>query len=435
MSDRFLKKSVVRIAETYQLKPFKNLKNLFYDNIKSVVSKHEIKRKFLRDRYNALVFKLAEGREVYLVGGYIRDFFRNVYSKDRDYIVSRDFDDFLNQLKEKIGGTCIEFKKSNMVRLALENDYTLDFSIFCGTIEEDLAKRDFTVNAIAWSPEKSFIDLYNGTKDIKEKRIRCIAKENLKSDPLRILRAYRFASELEGFIDKRTRSLLKKLSKNIKKVATERITLEFFHLLNQKTSSRYLKMALDDDLLNNILCFDNSDLKIKIRAIYEFEKSIFEAINYRFKVQLDNIFSQNLTYKGLLCLEILLDKHIYENHKCLLNLSNKIRKRLKKFGEGLRFIKRMDYKNKERLFELFFMAGEASLDILIGKGRYELLKEYKRFDRVWKRGLLHSEEIMKMTGLTEGPEIGKIIKELKKAQFEGIIRNRKQAVKYLSYFT
>src|SRR4030042_2888561 len=230
-----------------------------------ILSHYKLKSKILADRYNSIIFEVGRGRDLYLVGGYLRDILRGIHPSDRDYIVSGDIRTFVKEIRKVIGGTIVKFKKGDMIRIALKDGLTFDFSIPMVILKEDLSKRDFTINAIAWSPEKAIIDPYNGVDDIKKKIIRSISKENLISDPLRMLRAYRFAAELNGSIKKGTRNSIKNMKKNIKKVSSERITLELFNLLNSKHSARYLKMALSDNLLTSVLLIPYKTLELNIK--------------------------------------------------------------------------------------------------------------------------------------------------------------------------
>src|SRR4030043_85912 len=276
--------------------------------ILSMLSAQKLKEKILKDRYNSIIFKKSRGRAVYLVGGYIRDILRGEISKDRDFIVADDIKSFTHEIRKFIGGTLIEFKKGETTRFVLKDGVTLDFSRPMGTLEEDLSKRDFIINAIPWSPDSGIIDPYKGIEDIKMKRINSISEKNFKADPLRMLRAYRFAAELNGSTEEKTRRSIKTLYNKIKKVSAERITFELFNLLNSENPARYLNMALNDRILGYILSINKRTLEHYIKAIYRFKRQLKEHTK-EVKVLLEEIFSQNITYKGLLLLELLLRRN------------------------------------------------------------------------------------------------------------------------------
>jgi len=398
----------------------------------------KLKKKILADKYNSIIFEKGRGRELYLVGGYIRDILRGIRSHDRDYILSGDLRSFVQKIRNSIGGTIVQFKSEDTMRIAFKNGLTYDFSNLQETLEDDLSKRDFTINAIAWSPEREIIDLYNGIEDIKRKEIRAVSKKNLISDPLRLLRAYRFAAELDGSIEHTTREIIKTLHKKIKRVSFERITLELFHLLNCKHAAKYLKISLADGILTDILLIYNKVLEHNIREISKLEKGILKSLPSTFKAILYRTFSQNLTYKGLLCLEVLL-RNEFSSHKEInrIKLSNMISKRIELTHQAIEQFDKKKERLKEKLFNIFMKTEEAAIDVLIIKNRLDLYHDYKKFKRIWRNSFLSSEEVISISGIDKGPEIGSLITSLKKAQFEGTVKSKTQAIKLIKkyYFT
>ena len=386
-----------------------------------------LKKKILRDEYNAIVFK-RQKRNVHLVGGYIRDLLRGVNSRDRDYIIHENIHSSVSDMKKRVGGKAIEFKKGNMIRIAVKNEITLDFSEMQGSLYQDLSGRDFTINALAWSPEEGLIDYFHGLKDLEKKMVRAISKENIVSDPLRMLRAYRFAADLGGRIEVTTRKIVKMFSHMIKAISPERITLEMFHLLNSEHAAMYLNAALTNGLLSNILLLNYNELNSNIKSIARIEKGILELLPGKIKVRLKKMFSQNLTYKGLLCLEILIkSSKSTDNLNNLLQLSNKIRKRVQYAHKALECFSQ----KKPDLFHTFMVTQEASVDAIIISNKTYLLREYERFLKIWKDGFLTSEEIREISGIDEGAKLGKIILKMKREQFERRIRTKAEAVHYL----
>jgi len=365
-----------------------------------------------------------------MVGGYVRDALRGILSKDRDFVVSGDVNSFVREIRDILGGTIVRFRKSDMVRLALEGSLTFDFSSPIGTAEEDLSKRDFTINAIAWSPESGVIDRYDGIEDLEKRRIRMISMTNLISDPLRLLRAYRFAAELGGSIEKRTRDAIKALHNRIEGVSPERITLELFHLLNSKSSFRYLRQALRDGVLASILSISDGVLESNIIAISVLERRTLELLPAEVKVMLDTVFSQNLSYKGLLCLELLL--HGGAPNAGKVRMSSSVVKRVQGNYRRLANIRRSRAGSQGRLFDTFVELRGAALDVLIIAGRLDLLGEYRRFTNIMKSGTLGSRDIMKIMDVKPGPSVGKALLALRRAKFLGMVRSRAEAVDFIS---
>jgi len=397
-----------------------------------VISKDSLFENTIRkDRYNSFIFDKGQRKELYLVGGYLRDLLRGIDSHDRDYIVRGNLVSFVRDVQKGIGGTVVQFKSNDMMRLILKDGHTFDFCRFHGTLEEDLSKRDFTMNALAWSPEIGLVDLYDGLKDIVRKRVCSISKKNMLDDPLRMVRAYRFSAELYGTVDSQTRKTIKFYHRKIRTVSSERITLEMFYLLNTELASKYLKMALRDNLLSDILSLSINRLKDNIKVLDTFEREILHVIPSYIKVLLHDIFSQNLSYKGLLCLEILLLDSSMNTKFPHLKISNKIIDRVTSAIEGIRGLKMVKRINHRRLFEIFMKAGRASVDSLIISNNVPILKDFKRFQRIAEKGLLNAEEVMHISGLKPGPELGSILLALKKAQFEGGLKSKNQAWNFI----
>jgi tRNA nucleotidyltransferase/poly(A) polymerase len=391
----------------------------------------QLKHRILKDRYNSIIFEKGRAIGVYLVGGYIRDALIGCRSLDRDYIVDGDLKAFVKEIRDIFGGTIIEFKREGFIRLGFREGLTFDFSKPHGSLTEDLSKRDFTINAIAWSPEEGMIDIYNGAADITRKIIRCISKDNLIADPLRILRAYRFAAQLNGLIDNLTRNYIKSLQNNIITVSLERITLEIFYLLNSDKAARYLKMALYDGVLPLILSKQFKQLEDNIRGIFKLENRILKVLPSNIKVLLNRVFSQNLTYKGLLSLEILLNNDNEHTEDNKIMMSSSIRKRILKSHDGTALLMKQKRLLREAPFNIYMTSQESALDVLITKNRLDLISDLRRFQEIWKNGILSSEEIIRVSGIEKGPELGEIILETKKAQFEKRVRSKKQAIEFI----
>ena len=99
---------------------------------------------------------------------------------------------------------------------------------FTASIEEDLKRRDFTINAMAYNPKKGLVDLFEGQKDLEDKVIRCVGDplERFTEDALRIMRAVRFSAQLGFSLEEETRKALSVLAPNLKHVSAERIQVE-----------------------------------------------------------------------------------------------------------------------------------------------------------------------------------------------------------------
>ena len=104
---------------------------------------------------------------------------------------------------------------------------------FTSNLLEDLKRRDFTINAMAYNPKEGLVDAFEGIRDLKEKRIRCVgnALERFTEDALRILRAIRFSAQLGFSIEESTWEAIKVIAPNLIHVSKERIQVELTKLL------------------------------------------------------------------------------------------------------------------------------------------------------------------------------------------------------------
>lgn len=104
---------------------------------------------------------------------------------------------------------------------------------FTSELKEDLLRRDFTINAMAYNPSVGLVDLYGGAEDLKNKVIRCVgnAHDRFTEDALRIMRAVRFAAQLEFSIEKETEKAITELAPTLSKISVERIQTELIKML------------------------------------------------------------------------------------------------------------------------------------------------------------------------------------------------------------
>lgn len=116
--------------------------------------------------------------------------------------------------------------------------------IFTGNLEEDLKRRDFTINAMAYNDETGLVDVFGGQQDLQNRVVRCVGnpKERFTEDALRILRAVRFSAQLGFSIEEKTKEAAKELAPTLQNISAERIQAELLKLL-LSSSPQYLKIA------------------------------------------------------------------------------------------------------------------------------------------------------------------------------------------------
>ena len=116
---------------------------------------------------------------------------------------------------------------------------------FTAEIRQDLARRDLTVNAMAWHPQRGLLDCFDGRQDLSRRLIRCVgdSERRFEEDALRILRAVRFASTLDFFLEEQTLSAACKQAPLLRRISAERIWIELRKLLEGPAALRVLEQA------------------------------------------------------------------------------------------------------------------------------------------------------------------------------------------------
>ncbi|MFA4842722.1 MAG: HD domain-containing protein [Candidatus Omnitrophota bacterium] len=189
-----------------------------------------------------VVLNFAKSRNIkpYIVGGYLRDILlkRQRPNPDIDFALKKDAISFGRALAKDIKAGFVVLDREHgacrLVKRMKGRAYTLDFTDFRGaTLEEDLLRRDFTINTLCLEPgSDSFIDLYNAAGDLKKKIIRLVNKDSFDEDPLRILRAFSFSCILGFKIEDDTLKRAVSKKSKLKGVSFERIRDELFKILD-----------------------------------------------------------------------------------------------------------------------------------------------------------------------------------------------------------
>jgi len=187
----------------------------------------------------------SHGFEAYAVGGCIRDSILKRNPKDWDITTPAN----PRQIKEIFKRTIDTGIQHGTVTVMLGGEgyevttYRIDGEYtdarhpksveFTRSLKEDLRRRDFTINAMAYNPKIGLIDLFNGMDDLNAKRIRCVGNPawRFDEDALRMLRAVRFSAQLGFEIEEQTTAAIKAEAVNLQKISAERIRMELTALL------------------------------------------------------------------------------------------------------------------------------------------------------------------------------------------------------------
>lgn len=209
----------------------------------------------------ALDMITARGYEAYVVGGCVRDLLMGIPPHDYDICTSALPEEtkacFCGERVIETGiqhGTVTVLMSGEMLEITTfrtEGDY-LDgrhpSSVsFTRSIENDLMRRDFTVNAMAYHPEKGLVDLYGGREDLQDKRLRCVgdAPERLTEDALRILRAMRFSAQLSFAVEENTAQAMHDLKDRLSLISRERIAQELLRMIAFPAAANVLQQFED----------------------------------------------------------------------------------------------------------------------------------------------------------------------------------------------
>jgi poly(A) polymerase len=214
-----------------------------------------------------------QGYDVFIVGGFVRDLILKRERDEIDFLVVGDGESYAKAYAGKLGIKKIDIFRNFGTAHFRYGDFDLEFvgarkesyrkesrkpRVTAGTFEEDILRRDFTINTLAVSVSKkdfgTLIDEFNGLEDIKNKIIRT-PMDPLKTfddDPLRILRAFRFASQLKFRVEDKVLEAAGEMRERLRIVSQERITDEFLKIMASPKPSVGLKLLYNSGVLEVI---------------------------------------------------------------------------------------------------------------------------------------------------------------------------------------
>jgi len=257
------------------------------------------------------------GFSAYLIGGCVRDLMLKKEPKDWDFTtnatpeeIQKLFPDSVYENSFGTVGVKIESEDPTLKIIEVtpyrtEATYSdnrhPDKVSFSDKLEEDLARRDFTINSLAYDPESAeLVDIYKGQNDLKDKIIRTVGDPSARfqEDALRLLRAVRLSAELSFQIEDVTREALQKNAKLLAKISQERIRDEFTKILNSANPSIALEVSRETSLLEQFIPELLESVGIEQGGAHKYEvwehlmKSLAHAVgkDYPFHVKLAVLF-------------------------------------------------------------------------------------------------------------------------------------------------
>ena len=432
----------------------------------------------LDDDVKFILEQLNRNGKGFLVGGAVRDKILNKDPGDYDFATDIEYSELkrifagynpkemgahFGILMINVNGKSYEIAKFRKETGVYNSRYPKEIK-FVKTIEEDLARRDFTINSIAYSEQTGIVDLYGGRQDIRRKVIRFVGKPKLRieEDALRILRAFRFISKLGFNLDKKTAEAIYKKRKFLTKISKERIFDELSKILMGKfvkkafiemKKLRVLEMIIPefyyaynfdqnnpdhpDDLFNHIikvihLC--DYDLVTRFAALFhdlgKINVKIIDAkgIFYFYGHEKESALIAEEELKQLKASNDFINsvKKIVKNHMLIYqDVSDKTLKKL---------IIEMEEKNLKRLFNLF-SADLNSKGLRTKKENEEILQNFwEKIENIKKQGKIPQFNDLDITGIDlinlkfSNREIGEVKNRLYELVLGDEIENEKEAL-------
>lgn len=418
--------------------------------------------------------------DAYLVGGYLRDLLSGEISPDRDIAIKCDnLAKLTKKIADELNGSFVELDPVNEIyRVVFGEDY-IDFAkLLNNNLDDDIKRRDFTINAIMYDiNNEKFVDITGGKKDFEEKIIRTYKISNLSDDPLRTLRAIRFQAKFGFRIDDEIVNFIKENNSLILNVAPERVHQELMKTFEGKFLINALFSMDETGLLDVIFPFFKDIKKIPSNSHHHldlFHHLIETTRNIRInKPELKlAAFIHDLAKPDCWTIEPETGRHRFIGHDELGA------KKVVPFLKKLKFSnKEVEYISKMVQFHIYPSALMKDENVTeraiirfirkIGDDTLDLL-ELARADRLSARGpavsdemievnlsnleklkekyfeispklkempkLVDGNEIMQILNLKPSPKLKEIIDEIKELQLEGKINNKEDAINFLKNY-
>lgn len=192
------------------------------------------------------------GYEAYSVGGCVRDSILGRVPDDWDITTSAKPEEVKKLFRRTVdtgikhGTVTVLMDKTGYEVTTYRIDGTYEDGrhpkdvTFTASLTEDLKRRDFTINAMAYNDEEGLVDIFGGVEDIEKKLLRCVGdpEARFSEDALRMMRAVRFSAQLDYNIEEKTQQAIRKLAPTLEKVSAERIAVELIKLLKSPHPER-----------------------------------------------------------------------------------------------------------------------------------------------------------------------------------------------------
>lgn len=421
--------------------------------------------------------EIIKNHKVYLVGGYLRNYFLNSeISSDRDLVVLGDSCALANKIAGELDGTFIELDCENEIYRVVLKDKKNYFDISKmheNNLLKDAQRRDFTINSIFYDlNEQKIIDPLGGIDDIKNKVLRTFDFNNFKDDPLRFLRLYRFLS-LCGFeIEEELGNFVKTNFNLVFSAASERINYEIIKIFEGDYAVKTLLKMLEDNTLEVIFPFVKEIKRVPPNSHHHLDL-IHHSIETVKNIQTSNpilkiaAFYHDIGKPATWTIEPV-GRHRFIGHDIKgAQIAQKELEELKFSNKQINYIVKMikyhiypasliNCADNKKAFARFVRKlgadapdvialcradrlsalGEAVTKEMLDRALSHLDELSKYYESVKDlaldaKSLLNGREIMEILNLKPSKIIGELIEELKELQITGEITTRQQAISYI----
>jgi tRNA nucleotidyltransferase/poly(A) polymerase len=416
------------------------------------------------------------GYEIYIVGGAVRDILMGRMVNDWDFTTNALPEEILKVIPEgfydnqfgTVGLSIEGFDKPfEITTYRTEQGYSdsrhPDKISWGKSLDEDVSRRDFTVNALAMDTNLKIIDLFKGQEDIKDKLIRAVGdpNERFSEDALRMMRAVRIAGELNFTIEKETFEAVKKNAPLINKIAKERVKDELFKLLKSPNPYEGMVLFRESGLMAEVLpemekCFGVEQKSPGRHHIYDVGTHLLmslkscksEDVITRFATLIHDI-GKPQTYRKLESGVITFYNHEMVSTRIAENIADRLRFSKKEKDKFVLLVRWHQFTVDEhqtdsairrilRNVGLDNMEDMLALRVAdrLGGGARETswrLEEFKtRLIEVQKQPFsindlkIDGNDVMKELNIKPGPEVGKILEKLFEEVVEKKVENKKE---------
>lgn len=420
---------------------------------------HNITLKTQELRDNPLMqtlYDFAQAKEIqlYLVGGSVRDLLLNRPITDFDFTLKSDTLEIAKIFADSIRAPFIPLEEEPPTARVVvktpqstQTELSIDFTQFrAATLIDDLRLRDLTINAMAMPLESvmesnhpEVIDPCNGRNDLATRSLRFPSEQVILSDPLRLIRIYRFAAQLDFIISEKSIAFVQKHKHLLPQISKERQRDEFLKILNVEKATPYLQQIFEIGLLAQVLP-NIKQTPTLWHSLENFEDNPIPETLFSYKDEINTYLSEELGFyanrRSFIKLCLFLQGNI-EDIGELLRLSRKAGQFMKCLVTGQQQIADRKLTKKQIIDFLRTSTSDCWGALLYSAAKHPIPAEalrkimdtyYEHFLPILKQGrLITGKDLIKKFQVKEGKKIGMLLKQIEEQQFYGEIRTREEA--------